>query len=149
MVEGGGNSTHSFADGRFVLENFRGDEVTIRFTHPDFTPTAMEAVRDGATGLVVRMERPRPTLVLDVRDRDTLAPLNRVRVEFWFAAGTAQPAPTSPERLGTDGRHKVKVPDGATTLTVSASGHEPEAVVLAGPTDGEYLRVLLAPTSAK
>jgi hypothetical protein len=144
-VEGGDNSTHSFADGRFVLENFRGDAVAIRCTHPDFPPVLLEGVRDGTTGLVVRMERPRPEIVLEVVDRDTGAPVVRVRVEFSFPEGTAPPAATSPERLAPDGRFAVRVPEGATSLAVSAAGRGAGEVPLAGRAEGEVVRVALAP----
>ncbi len=148
-VEGGDNGTHSFADGRFVLANFRGDEVTIRFTHPDYAPVVLADVRDGATGLVVRMDRPRPRIVLDVRDRDTDAPVTHVRVEFAFAPNAAPPAPTSPERVSPDGRHAVRVPEGATTLSVAAAGRAEERVPLDGRVDGETVRVVLASSSGR
>jgi protocatechuate 3,4-dioxygenase beta subunit len=145
-IEGGDNSTHSFADGRFELANFRGDAVTIRFTHPDYAPVVLEAVRDGTTGLVVRIERRRSVVVLDVRDRDTDAPVSHVRLEFAFAAESDRPAPTSPEHLSPDGLYAVRVPEGATTLSVGADGHAPEVVSLAGRTDGDTVRVTLAPS---
>ncbi len=145
QIEGGDNGTHSFADGRFVLANFRGDSVGIRFTHPDFAPVDLEGVRDGTTGLVVRLERMRPEIVLEVRDRDTDAPLTHVRVEFAFAEGARPPAPTSPERLSPAGRYAVRVPEGATELTVAAERVEPARVTLSGRADGETVRVVLGP----
>jgi hypothetical protein len=143
-IEGGDNSTHSFADGRFVLENFRGDVVSIRFTHPDYAPVVVADVRNGAAGLVVHMERPRPTIVLDVRDPDTSAPVARVQLEMTFAEGRPPPAATSPQRLAADGKYAVRVPEGATSVSVAAEGRASEAVPLAGRVDGEIVRVLLA-----
>jgi hypothetical protein len=145
-VEGGDNGTHSFADGRFELANFRGETVTIRFTHPDYAPVVLEGVRDGTSGLVVRMEPRRAVLVLDVRDRGTDEPVTHVRLEFAFAPGTAPPAPTSPERLSPDGLFAVRLPEGATTLSVAAGGHAPESVPLAGRADGDTVRVTLGPS---
>ena len=148
-INGGDNSTHSFADGHFVLENFRGDPVSIRFTHPDFAPVVVRDVRDGASGLVVRLERPRPTIVLCVRDPDTSAPVPRVRLEMTFADENVRPAATSPQRLAADGKYVVRVPEGATSVSVSAESRRTEQVSLAGRADGETVQVLLADASGK
>jgi hypothetical protein len=148
-INGGDNSTHSFADGRFVLENFRGDVVSIRFTHPDYAPVVVDGVRNRAAGLVVHMERPRPTIVLDVRDPDTSAPVTRVRLQTTFAEGSAPPAATSPQRLSADGMYSVRVPEGATSVRVSAEGRTSETVPLVGRVDGDVVRVLLADASSK
>ena len=147
LVEGGGNSTHSFADGRFVLENFRGDAVTIRFTHPDHPPVVLADVRDGTTGLVVRIGRARPEIVLDVRDKETSAPVTRVRLAFAFEDGRVRPAATSPHHVAADGRHLVRIPEGATSVSVSADGRRREQISLAGRADGDTVFVLLAPES--
>jgi hypothetical protein len=148
-IYGGDNSTHSFADGRFVLENFRGDVVSIRFTHPDFAPVVVRDVRDGAAGLVVHLERPRPTIVLCVRDPDTSAPVPRVQIEMTFADPSARPAATSPQRLAADGKYVVRVPEGATSVSVSAERRTSQQVSLAGRADGETVQVLLADASGK
>ena len=148
-VEGGGNSTHSFADGRFVLENFRGDAVTVTFTHPDYPPVVVPGVRDGAAGLVVRLERPRPVIVLEVTEEDTAAPVKRVQVGFWYADGGGRPATTSSQRLSADGRYEVRVPEGAVSLSVSAEGRKGQDVSLAARADGETVRLLLAPATGE
>jgi protocatechuate 3,4-dioxygenase beta subunit len=143
------NSTHSFADGHFALENFRGDAVTIRFLHPDWAPVVLEGVRDGTTALVVRLERPRIEVVLEVRDRDTGAPVPRVQLLFTFAAGSAPPPPTSPERLAADGRYRLRLPAGATHVAVAAADRATESVPVAGLADGDRVAVTLAPSAAK
>ena len=144
-VEGGGNSTHSFADGRFTLENFRGDAVTIRFTHPDFPPVVLRDVKDGTAGLVVAMERPRPRIVLEVRDRDTGEPVPRIRTELLYEEGAERPAATSPERLAADGRYPLRVPAGAVGIRVAADGGRTAEVSFAGRVEEEVVPVLLAP----
>jgi protocatechuate 3,4-dioxygenase beta subunit len=143
------NSTHSFADGRFALENFRGDDVTIWFAHPDYAPVVREKVPDKTVALVVRMERRRPEIVLDVRDRDTSAAVPRIHLEFAFAEGAAPPPPTSPERLAADGRYRVRLPDGAASATVTAPGRAAETVPLAGLSDGDRVAVTLASVAEK
>jgi hypothetical protein len=148
-ILGGENSTHSFADGRFVLENIRGDVITIVFTHPDYTPVTLEGVQDGAAGLVVHMLKPRPSIVLVVRDADSSEPVTKIRVEMTFADEKARPAPTSPVRLAKDGRYEVRLPEGATSVTVSAVGLASQTMPLAGRNDGEVVPVLLAAGKAK
>jgi len=146
LVEGGENTTHSFADGRFVLENFRGDAVKMTFSHPEYRDVVLERVGDGTAGLVVRMEHPRPTIVLDVKDVATAAPVKRIGVGY----GSDPATPTGPEPgsayLSADGRYVVRFPDGETQLFIYAIGWEPATVDLAGRADGEVVPVLLAPT---
>lgn len=144
-VMGGGNTTHSFADGRWVLENFPGDEVDIRFSHPDFPAVVVAGVADGTTGLLVRMEAPLPAVILEVSDRDTGAPVPRVRVEFLLDGGGPAGDGTSPERVSPAGRHEVRLPAGAAALRISAEGRSAAEVPLAGRIDGEVVPVLLAP----
>ena len=147
MVDGGGNSTHSFADGRFVLENFRGDRVAMTFSHPDYVATRLPDVPDGAAELVVRMERRQPVVILDVRHADHEAPIAHVVVTFAFPEGVTPGAQTSPHHLSETGRHGVRLPDGAITMTISAEGFEPQTLEVVAGMDGDSVVVTLPPTT--
>jgi hypothetical protein len=142
-VEGGENTTHSFADGRWVLENFRGTEIPVTFSHPDFSRVVVSAVRDGTAGLVVRFEHPRPTLVIEVKDRDTGALVKRVDLRFGFPDGTVSFDGASPYRLAADGKYTVRLPEGALRLRVTAEGRAVEEVLLQNRADGEVVPVVL------
>ncbi len=145
LVDCGENSTHSFADGRFVLENFGDDVVRVTFEHADYRTVALDAVRDGTSGLLVRLEDARPLLVLDVRRTRDDAPVDRIRAEYRFADGSREPLPGSPfdtAPKGT-GRHALRVPHGAVALRVTAPRLAGETLDLAGRSDGEVVALLL------
>jgi protocatechuate 3,4-dioxygenase beta subunit len=147
LVAGGENTTHSFADGRWVLENFRGDSVKVTFSHPDFRDVVLAGVKDGTTGLFVHMEHPRTRLVLDVKESETAAPVKRLEMAFGSEpATTLFPDPGS-KYLSPDGRYEVRLPEGETLLFIYANGRQPATVDLAGRADGEVVPVLLAPTA--
>jgi len=144
VVAGGENYTHSFGDGHFVLENFRGKVVTLTCTHADYLPVTVTNVADGATGVVARLERRQPMVNLEVHDAATSAPILHTVVEFVIDDPAARPDPTSPHHLSTDGRFPIRVPAGVSALDVSAAGYERKRVSLAAPVDGETVRVVLA-----
>jgi protocatechuate 3,4-dioxygenase beta subunit len=149
MVDGGGNSTHSFADGSFVLENFRGEKVSVMFSHPEFRPTRVGDVPDGAAELVVRMERRQPVVILDVRHADHEAPVAHVVVTFTYPEGVTPGRQTSPHHLSETGRHAVRIPDTAIALTVAAEGHEARTIDVVAGMDGDTVVVTLPPTRAE
>src|SRR5262245_7562016 len=149
MVLGSDNFTHSFLDGRFVLENFLGDVVTLNVIHADYAPVTVPGVRDGATGVVVRLERPRRTVLLEVRDVDSGAPIPHVLVRLQFPPGVKPPPATSEHFLSADGRYSLRVPAEATVATVSSERHAGADVALAGRVDGETVVVRLVSIGVK
>jgi len=145
VVDGGGNSTHSFADGTFVLENFVGDVLQIRFAHADYHNLVVRDVADGEDALVVKLVDRRARIILDVKAADTGDALAHIVVTATFPAGANSGRPTSPHHFTQDGRHDVRVPDGATHLVVGAEGRAPEQIPLSGVVDGDVVPILLRP----
>ena len=145
LVMGGGNTTHTFADGSFTLENFRGDLVEIRFEHPDFRPETLAAVVDGTHDLLVRMENRLPQVFFRIRDRDTLEPVETVAIVLTFAGGGGVLS-ASPFHLGKEGLFAVRIPDGVVSASVRHAGRArpTETVDLAAARDGDVIEVLLS-----
>ena len=145
LVMGGDNTTHTFADGSFTLENFRGDTVEIRFEHPDYRPEMRAAVADGTYDLLVRMESRLPQVFFRIRDRDTLEPVEAVAIVLAFAGGGGVLS-TSPFHLGKEGLFAVRIPDGVVSASVRHAGRAgpTETVDLAAARDGDVIEVLLS-----
>jgi len=143
MVEGGDNSTHTFADGSFVLENFRGDAIAIAFHHTDFRPAREEGVENGTENLLVRLESRWPEVRFRVRDHRTNRPLEKIEVRLEMADGAAARLPASTWYLSKEGLHAVRIPAGAVTATVTADGRESREVELAGLRHGDVAEVVL------
>jgi hypothetical protein len=143
LVNGGENSTHTFADGSFVLENFRGDPVSIRFEHPDYRPETVPGVADGTRGLEVRLASRCPEILLRVVERGTNRPVDTILVTFDFADGSRAGA-GSPLHVAKKGLHALTVPEGAIRARVSLpSGGSPETVDLLAARDGAVFDVAL------
>jgi hypothetical protein len=143
MVEGGDNSTHTFEDGRFRLENFRGDAVDLRFSHADYRPTIRERIVDGSREVVVRLKSRWPLVRFRVREHAGDAPVPVVSIVLHFGKTAQPPTPASPHYLSAAGVHAVRVPAGAERAEVSAEGHEPAEVILTGVRDGDLVPVVL------
>ena len=120
-VQGGGNTTHTFADGTFVLENFRAERLVIAFSHPDYRQVVVQDVADGTPNLLVRLESLQPAIRLRVRRDDDGAAVSEIRVLARGADGAPVRA-TSPVHLSDEGVHVLRIPEGAATLTVAAAG---------------------------
>ncbi|MEN8148287.1 MAG: carboxypeptidase-like regulatory domain-containing protein [Planctomycetota bacterium] len=142
-IDGGQNTTHSFADGSFVLENFRGDVVTVTFTHVDYRPHPIEGVHDGERELLVRMTSKWRNVLFRVVGHAKGRPIRKVSVKLEFAEGKAAPLPSSPFYLSKKGVHAVRVPDGVVKAVVEAKGREPAEVELTGARDGDEIEVVL------
>jgi hypothetical protein len=143
MVEGGDNSTHTFADGGFVLENFRGDRVDITFTHPDFRTKVVRGVENGSREVLVRLEHRWPEIRLRVRDHATNRPIRIVTIRLHFEGDDKPPLPASPQSVSNKGIHRIRVPEGTAAATVSAEGYEEQIVFLAGSQQGDVREVVL------
>jgi hypothetical protein len=141
-IDGGENTTHTFADGTFVLENFRGDLVDLSLTHADYRPATSRQVPDGSRGLTVRMASRWPLVRFRVTAHGDGAPVPIVSVKLEFP-GQPVPVPASPFFLSAAGVHAVRVPDGATTATIEAEGREAAEVDLTGVRDGDTVDVIL------
>ncbi len=146
-VDGGGNSTHSFADGTFVLENFHGDVVTLRVSHGEFRPLALAGIRDGRTGLEARLTSRWPALHLAVRRGDTDAAVEEVEVLLVFTGEERPPLPASRVHIAKDGVHVVRVPAGVVRVTIigQEQGLLPAGVAVQGRLDGDVVDVVLEP----
>jgi hypothetical protein len=142
-VDGGENTTHTFADGSFVLENFRGDVIPIRFDHTDFQTLVLPGVLNGTAALVVRMESKLPRVHLDVREQSTGAPVKAIQIRFLLPPGQIPPPPQSPHYLSEEGLHEIRLPVGAVQVLVTAGGREATTVELAGVRDGDTISVFL------
>jgi hypothetical protein len=142
-VDGGGNTTHTFANGSFVLENFRGDVVTIVFTHVDYRPHPVEGVTNGERELLVRLVSKWPKVLFRVVGHGKGKPIREAKIELIAAKGQLAPLPSSPFYLSKQGVHAVRVPDGIAKAVISANGREPVDVVLAGARDGDEIEVIL------
>ena len=142
-VDGGDNTTHTFADGKFVLENFRGDVVNLVFTHPDYETKRVLGVENGAREVLVRLVRRWPEMSFVVRDHGTDAPIEIVSIRLRFEGDEKPPLPASPHSVSKQGVHKLRVPDGAVAATVAAEGYEEQVVFLSGVAEGEIREVVL------
>ena len=142
-IDGGGNTTHSFASGGFVLENFRGDTVTVVFTHVDYQPHPVEGVTDGERELLVRLTSKWPKVRFRVVGHGKGKPIREAKIELVAAEGALAPLPSSPFYLSKEGVHAVRIPDGIAKAAVSAKGREPTEVDLTGARDGDEIEVVL------
>jgi hypothetical protein len=143
LVNGGDNSTHTFADGSFVLENFRGDPIAIRFEHPDYRPEVGPGVPDGTRGMEVRLASRCPEVFLRVVERDTNRPAKTIVVVFEFANGTVAAA-GSPFFVAKKGLFSLAVPEGAVRARISETvGGASETVDLSAARDGVVYDVTL------
>jgi len=142
-IDGGSNTTHSFANGSFVLENFRGDVVTVVFTHVDYRPHPVEGVANGERELLVRLTSKWPKVLFRVVGHGRGKPIREAKIELVFAKGTAAALPASPYYLSKKGVHAVRVPAGVTKAVISAKGREPMEVDLTGARDGDSIEVVL------
>ena len=143
-VDGGGNTTHTFADGSFVLENFRGDVIPVRFEHTEFRSVTLTGIENGSDGLVVRMESRLPLLKFEVRDAATGQPIKAIVLAIRYAEGAAPAASASPHYLSEEGVHAVRIPPGALTAIIQADGPQPAQVDLQGRLDGDTVEVRLS-----
>jgi len=142
-IDGGANTTHSFADGGFVLENFRGDVVTVVFTHVDYRPHPVEGVRNGERELLVRLTSKWPQVMFRVIGHGRGRPIREVKIELFFAEGAVAPLPASPYYLSKKGVHAVRIPTGVVKAVISSKAREPLDVDLTGARDGDEIEVVL------
>ncbi len=142
-VTGGDNGTHTFADGTFVLENFRGDPVDISFTHPDYEPAVRTGVPDGEKSLEVRLDARLPRVRFRVVDDATGEPTPLVEIRFGFSGGRRPPFDASPIHLGAVGLYELRLPRHATTAEVAAPGKGSATVDLSAARDGDEFEVRL------
>jgi len=146
VIGGGWNSTHSFAGGGFVLENFHGDPVDLDVAHPDYLPVRVGGVADGAEEVVIRLERRQPRVRLGVRDAVSGESLPHVTVELLASDGSAVPLTASPHYLDETGVHEVVLPAEIAAIRVSAIGHERQIVDVRDLRDGDERTVTLRRT---
>ncbi len=145
FVRGGENSTHSFADGHFVLENFVGDRIDLVIAHAAFRRAVHQAVADGTEDLEVALLHRWPEVRLDVRRSDTDAPVAALEVRLVWDDEKRRALPASPFFLAQSGVYSVRLPAGVRSLAITADGLQPAAVDVAGRTVGEIISVLLLP----
>jgi protocatechuate 3,4-dioxygenase beta subunit len=143
-VQGGGNSTHSFADGTFVLENFREDELTVVFSHPEYQRVVLSGLADGSEGVEVRLLHSQPRVRIRVRRGWDGSLVKRLGIVAIAASGDAVQA-TSPLYLADDGVHEVVVPAGAVSLRINVHPTLPLMVDAASAQDGDTFDVLWDP----
>jgi hypothetical protein len=142
-IDGGSNTTHTFADGTFVLENFRGDVVMLAFTHADYRAATKPDVPDTSRDLVFRMASRWPLVRFRVRDHARNQPVPVVTVRLEFADEKQAAIPASPYFISAAGVHAVRVPTGAVRATIEAEGYAPTTVDVTGLTDGARVEVSL------
>lgn len=145
VVSGGDNTTHSFSDGSFVLENFRGDVVTLSVTHADFDAVTVPGVENGSEGLVIRLKARWPEVRFRVTDEDTGEPLGVVFVSFLFDGRKVPARPDSIHRVAASGVYAVRVPEGVVTVVVGAEGYERRILDAKGVRGGDEIDVRLRP----
>ncbi|GEM_PF-3206402 len=143
VITAGTNSTHSYADGSFKLENVEGDVLTLVVRHHRFHIDRVEGIPEGAKGVEIVMDAPLPAVVFKVREPGTLEPLSTVRIRFLGPIVT--PVPESTLYVNEEGRHAAVVPEGARRALVEAEGHDAASVVLQDARDGDEIEVLLSP----
>ncbi len=146
VIGGGWNSTHSFAEGDFVLENFHGDPVDLDVAHPDYLPVKLGGIADGTEELTIRLERRQPRVRLDVRDAVSGKSLRHVTVELLANDGSAVPLTSSPHYLDETGVHEVVLPAEIATIRVSAAGHELQTADVRDLRDGDERTLVLRRT---
>ena len=142
-IDGGDNSTHTFGDGSFVLETFRGDVVTLLFSHPEYRTHSLPGVKNGSREVDVRLTSRLPEVKIRARDHRTGKPLSPISVTFAFPEGAGEPVPGSPFYLSEEGLHAVRLPSGAIRATVAAAGREPREVDVTGLRDGDVVELML------
>jgi hypothetical protein len=142
-VDGGQNTTHTFADGTFLLENFRGDVVTLAFAHADYRPATKTDVPDGSLDVTVRLASRWPLVRFRVRDRDRNEPVPVVAIRLEFADEARPAVPASPFFISAAGVHAVRVPVGTVRATVEAEGYATTEVDVTGLIDGAVRDVVL------
>jgi len=155
VVYGGNNSTHSYADGRFRLENISGKVITLVIHHHLFRPVTVENVLVGETERRVVLKERKPRVRFRVLRKEDRSPVTRVRIWFGPPDTVVRPLPESDVYTSEEGLYEVAVPGGSGYASVSAEQRESCIVSLMGVGDSspdeegehEEVEVLLGPQS--
>jgi hypothetical protein len=139
VVSGGQNSTHSYADGSFVLENVEGGVLNLEVRHHLFRTVSVENVPVGQAGLKILLADPLPKIVFLVLRADTREPVTTVRIGFSGGGGFGAPAASR----DAGGRFAMVIPEYASKAGIWAEGTGIVEVPLSAARDGEEIEVLL------
>ena len=139
-IDGSGNTTHSLADGTFLLENLDSpDPFTLHVTHHAYYPRDVAQVQDGARDLEILLE-PLPVATLVVRQGADVAPCTECEIVYEGPPAALARIPTSPYRRSADGAYDVILYPEITWVRVFRVGFAERrlaASVLAGGTRTE------------
>jgi hypothetical protein len=158
VVSGGTNSTHSYADGSFCLENVEGDRLDLDVRHHLFRTVSVPNVPVGQSGMKVVLADPLPRVVLRVLWADTREPVVLVKITLFMGGGTGDGAIMDPiltigdPRLSTSsgGLHTLVVPEFATSAMVLAEASAFfQSVDMTAARDGQEFEVLLERAAGK
>ncbi|MHC5040414.1 MAG: carboxypeptidase-like regulatory domain-containing protein [Planctomycetota bacterium] len=142
VIYGGDNTTHSYTDGSFRLENISGDIITLTVQHHLFRTVTVEDVRVGEEDRKLILRDPLPRVIFAVSRKDTGDPLTCVRITFGPAqavlVGTDSPLYTNPK-----GRYAIVIPEGASHAVIEADQMETVQVPLGTVTEGDVIEVRL------
>ncbi|MHC4601425.1 MAG: hypothetical protein ACYS47_20710 [Planctomycetota bacterium] len=147
VVYGGQNSTHSYADGSFRLENIEGTLIDVVVRHHLFRTENFGKARVGEGGLKIVLHHRLPRVVFLVRDGDSTEPVADVRIRFGPAEALGPNLPDSPLYRDDGGRFTVVVPEGARFATVETEHHRTQQIGFETVQDGQEIEVTLQRTS--
>jgi protocatechuate 3,4-dioxygenase beta subunit len=152
VVYGGGNSTHSNADGTFWLDNISKGPFAMLVVHHAFKRVSVPNIRDGDTDVVVTLYDKLPTIIITATRSETGAPVPLVSIDWLWNGGPdpflksgLQSYPASPYYNDATGKYTVVVPEGATECIVGAVGMVPVSLNVANVADKSPFAALLAP----
>ncbi len=145
-IDGSGNTTHSNADGTFLLENLdTPGPFRISITHHAYYPRHVDDVHDGYTGLEVVLD-PLPVATLVVRASDTLALLTDLELLYNAPAAVRATIPTSPYRHAANGAFPVPLYPNALSIRVFKQGFTEQTIALRDLAGGTSREVVLQRT---
>ncbi|MHC4778018.1 MAG: hypothetical protein ACYTFG_05500 [Planctomycetota bacterium] len=145
VIYGGGNSTHTYVDGSFRLENIEGTLIDLQVRHHLFKTMNFEKARVGETGLKIVLTVRLPRIVFRVRQAESLEPLRDVRVRFGPSNALVGGVPDSPLFRNDEGLFSVVVPEGAVFAVIEAQNHGTQTAPLGEVMDGDEIEVVLSP----
>jgi protocatechuate 3,4-dioxygenase beta subunit len=143
-IDGSGNTTHSLADGTYLLENLNERTKPFRLTvhHHAYYPRDVDGVRDGQLGLEVALDL-LPVATLVVREGDTFTPLTEIEVLYNASAAVRATIPTSPYRTNAQGEYHVILYPKAASIRVFKQGYKEQTLALSELAGGTRREVVL------
>lgn len=143
VLHGGGNSTHSYADGTYWLDNITQGPFTLWVVHHLYRAVQVPGVMAGEENRDVVLDRPLPRVTLIVTEKEGGTPIDVIAIDWRLTPGgpPRESVPDSPFWHRGGGHYEVVVPERARGAFVSAEGYPPIEVAPDDMKDGAEIPI--------